>query len=84
MKAGVFIKPINEPIVERVMKEYQFTKVSPAINFIIQEFDRYSKGQAPSVREIVIEKEVKVKEEKPKPIITPIDFSEWFVSEEDK
>lgn len=81
MKAGIFIYPVNEPIVERVMKDYQFSKVSPAINFILQKYDEYSKGQAPTVREII--KEVKVKEEKPKP--TPItDFSDWFDIDEDK
>ena len=82
MKAGVFIRPENEQIVERVMKEYKFSRVSPAINFILQKYDEYSKGQAPTVREIVVEKEVKIKEEKPK--IAPIDFSEWFVLDEDE
>ena len=69
-KTGVFITPINEPIIEKVMADYGYTKISNAINFIIQEYSRMKQEDKQEV--------VEVKEEPPK-INT---FDGWFVSED--
>lgn len=42
-KTGLFISAVNEPIVNKVMEDYGYTKISNAINFIIQEYDRLTK-----------------------------------------
>ena len=69
-KTGLFISAINEPIVNKVMEDYGYTKISNAINFIIQEYDRLKKEDK---KEIVEVKE----EEQPKS-----DLLSWFVAEE--
>lgn len=70
-KTGLFISAINEPIVNSVMEKYGYTKISNAINFIIQEYDRLIKEEK---QEVV---EVKEKGEEPK-----ADLSSWFVAED--
>lgn len=71
-KTGVFISAVNEPIIDKVMTDYGYTKISNAINFIIQEYDRLTKEDK---QEVV---EVKFEEEPPKTNT----FEGWFVSEE--
>ena len=67
-KTGLFISAVNEPIVNGVMEKYGYTKISNAINFIIQEYDRL-KNQKQEVVEVVVEQ--------PKS-----DLSSWFVVED--
>ena len=69
-KTGLFISAVNEPIVNGVMEKYGYTKISNAINFIIQEYDRLSNQK----QEVVDDKE---EIEKPKS-----DLLSWFVAEE--
>lgn len=72
MKTGVFITPANEPVVQGVMDKYGYTKVSNAINFIIEEYDRLS-----NVANATEEKSFKEPEKK------KIDVSHWFVIDEE-
>lgn len=66
-KTGLFISAINEPIVNKVMADYGYTKISNAINFIIQEYDRMKN-----------ENENKIEE--PKPVEKKqSDLLSWFV-----
>ena len=74
MKTGLNLQPINEPIVKEVMEKYNFTKFSPAINYIIQEYKRLS-----SIEEDIVNTDKKDNENK-KPV--EHDFSNWFVVEE--
>ena len=69
-KTGLFISAVNEPIVNGVMEKYGYTKISNAINFIIQEYNRLSKEDK---KEVVEVQEV----EQPK-----ADLSSWFVVED--
>ena len=73
MKTGVFIKSVNEEIVNRVAEQFGYTKISNTINYIISEYDRLSK-----VANATENKPKSEEEEKPK-----IDVSSWFVTEED-
>ena len=77
MKTGVFIQPINEPILKRIMEKHGFSKISPAINFVLQEYNKLTNGgeaiKAPTPT-------TQVKQEQPQK--KQIDFSEWFVVEE--
>ena len=69
-KTGLFISAVNEPIVNNVMEKYGYTKISNAINFIIQEYDKMCNQK----QEVV---EVKEEVEEPKN-----DLSSWFVAED--
>lgn len=69
-KTGLFISAINEPIVNGVMEKKGFTKISNAINFIIQEYDRLTKEDK---KEVVEKQDI----EQPKQ-----DLSSWFVVED--
>ena len=69
-KTGLFISAVNEPIVNGVMEKYGYTKISNAINFIIQEYDRLSNQK----QEVV---EVQEEVEQPKS-----DLLSWFVAED--
>lgn len=79
MKTGVYIYPISEPIVERIMKKYKFKGVTPTLNFIIQQYDKLVREQKLEDKEIDVEKELKTRE--PKPEKPKIDFSEWFLTD---
>lgn len=72
-KTGIFISAINEPIVNRVMQDYGYTKISNAINFIIQEYDKLSKDN----KKEIVENETPTQE-----IVKPFNLNEWFVAEE--
>ena len=41
-KTGLYLEGINVPIVDRVMNEHNYSSISRAINFIIQEYSRLS------------------------------------------
>lgn len=70
-KFGFYLSAINEPVLDKVKKEFGFTKDSNAINYIIQEYNKLS--QKP--KEV---KEEKVEEEQTqKP-----SFDGWFVAED--
>ena len=68
-KTGLAISPISEPIIDRVMQEQGYTKLSAAVNFIIQEYDRLSKSDKKEIIEVV--EELKTR-----------NINEWFVQED--
>lgn len=70
-KTGLFLNSISEPIVNEVMQKFGYTKISNAINFIIQEYSRLIQEQP--------------KEEKlPEPVEEKVkaSLSDWFISED--
>lgn len=68
-KTGLFISAVNEPIVNGVMEKYGYTKISNAINFIIQEYDRLSNQK---------QEVVEIKEE----VKPQTSLNDWFVAED--
>ena len=71
-KTGLYIAPVNQPIIDRVMQENNYTKISNAINFIIQEYDKLTKQDKKEV--VATTEEVKPKKS----------LNDWFVVEESK
>lgn len=69
-KTGLFISAVNEPIVNKVMEDYGYTKISNAINFIIQEYDRLIKEDKKEVAEPQVEEKVQNS------------LLDWFVAED--
>ena len=69
-KTGLFLNSISEPIVNEVMQKFGYTKISNAINFIIQEYSRLTKEDKQEVVEQKVEEKVQS------------DFSGWFVAED--
>ena len=71
-KTGLFLNSISEPIVNEVMQKFGYTKISNAINFIIQEYSRLTQEET--------------KEDKPQPEVVEEkvkqDLSSWFVAED--
>lgn len=75
-KTGLYLEGINVPIVDRVMNEHNYSSISRAINFIIQEYSRLSNSNSTTE----------------KPITTPAptstfgannpNYNDWFVVEE--
>jgi len=70
-KTGLFLNSISEPIVNEVMQKYGYTKISNAINFIIQEYSRLTQEE-PKEQQLPEPVEEKVAK----------NLSDWFVSEE--
>lgn len=70
-KFGFYLSAINEPVLDRVKKEFGFTKDSNAINYILQEYNKLS--QKP--KEIKEEKIEEVQSQK-------TNFDGWFVAED--
>ena len=70
-KTGLFISAINEPIVNEVMQKFGYTKISNAINFIIQEYSRLTQEQPKE-------------EQLPEPVEEKVEKNllDWFVSED--
>ena len=70
-KTGLFISAINEPIVNEVMQKHGYTKISNAINFIIQEYSRLTQEQPKA-------------DTHPEPVEEKVksSLSDWFVSED--
>lgn len=71
-KTGLFLNSISEPIVNEVMQKYGYTKISNAINFIIQEYSRLT--QERPKQDIQLPKPVEEKFAK--------NLSDWFVAED--
>ena len=69
-KTGLFLSAVSEPIVNRVMQEFGYTKISNAVNYIILEYDKMINKKQEAV-------EVKEEVEEPKN-----DLSSWFVVED--
>ena len=72
-KTGLYLNPISEEIVSRVMETQSISKLSNAINFIIQEYDKLVKQ--PPVENTddvadVVEEQIKT------------DLNGWFVIED--
>ena len=72
-KTGLYLNPISEEIVNRVMETQSISKLSNAINFIIQEYDKLVK-QSP------VENTDDVSDVVGEQIKT--DLKEWFVIED--
>ena len=70
-KTGLFLNSISEPIVNEVMQKHGYTKISNAINFIIQEYSRLTQEQ-PKEEQLPEPVEEKVKNS----------LNDWFVSED--
>ena len=70
-KTGLFLNSISEPIINEVMQKYGYTKISNAINFIIQEYSR------------LMQEELKEDKPLPEPVEEKVkaSLSDWFVSE---
>lgn len=67
-KTGLYLTGTTAGIVERVMKEFGYTKISNTINYIITEYDKMITQP---------KQEEKVVEEKPHNV------NDWFVLEEE-
>lgn len=70
-KTGVYISAINQPIIEKVMSDFGYTKISNALNFIISEYSRLTKDQ-PQPTEVEVVEEVK----------KATSLSDWFIAED--
>ena len=72
-KTGLFISAINEPIVNKCMADYGYTKISNAINFIISDWQRL-KDEQPK------------EDTHPEPVEEKVakNLSDWFVAEDKK
>lgn len=69
-KTGLFISAVNEPIVNAVMEKYGYTKISNAINFIIQEYDRMKNEDKKEIVENKVEEKIQT------------NLNDWFVAED--
>lgn len=69
-KTGLYLNPISEEIVSRVMKEQSMSKLSNVINYIILEYDRLIKQPQKEEVEDVAEEQIKT------------DLNGWFVIED--
>ena len=69
-KTGLYLSPIAEEIVNKIMQQYGYTKISNCINFIVLEYDKLTKEGKQEL--------VEVKEEaKPQ-----ASLSDWFIAED--
>lgn len=70
-KTGLFISAVNEPIVNKVMEDYGYTKISNAINFIISDWQR-------------LKDEQHKQDTHPEPVEEKVkqDLSSWFIVED--
>lgn len=68
-KTGLYISAINEPIVDKVMQDYGYTKISNAINFIIQEYNRMKNEDKQEIVENKVEEKIQT------------NLNDWFVAE---
>ena len=71
-KTGLFISAINEPIVNKCMADYGYTKISNAINFIISDWQRLKDEQSKQDKQLPEPVEEKAKGS----------LSDWFVTED--
>lgn len=71
-KTGLFISAVNEPIVNKCMTDFGYTKISNAINFIISDWQRLKDEQSKQDTQLPEPVEEKVAK----------NLSDWFVAEE--
>lgn len=70
-KTGLYLSPVAEEIVNKIMQQYGYTKISNCINFIVLEYDKLTK-QPKQDTQLPEPVEEKVKQ----------DLSSWFVAED--
>ena len=69
-KTGLYLSPIAEEIVNKIMEQYGYTKISNCINFIVLEYDKLTKQDKEDTHSEPVEEKVKGS------------LSDWFVSED--
>ena len=70
-KTGLYLSPVAEEIVNKIMQQYGYTKISNCINFIVLEYDKLTK-QPKEDTHLPEPVEEKVKQ----------DLSSWFIAED--
>lgn len=70
-KTGLYLSPVAEEIVNKIMQQYGYTKISNCINFIVLEYDKLIK-QPKQDTQLPEPVEEKVKQ----------DLSSWFIAED--
>ena len=70
-KTGLYLSPIAEEIVNKIMQQHGYTKISNCINFIVLEYDKLTK-QPKQDTQLPEPVEEKVKQ----------DLSSWFIAED--
>ena len=73
-KTGLFLNSISEPIVNEVMQKHGYTKISNAINFIIQEYSRLTQEEKKEDKQEIVESKIEENVQNK--------LSEWFVAED--
>ena len=73
-KTGLFLNSISEPIVNKCMADYGYTKISNAINFIISDWQRLRDEERKNPKQEATEEQVEEKVVK--------NLSDWFVAED--
>ena len=73
-KTGLFISAINEPIINKCMADYGYTKISNCINFIISDWNRLKNEEGKEPKQEVVEQKVEEK--------VTVSLSDWFVAED--
>lgn len=73
-KTGLFLNSISEPIVNEVMQKYGYTKISNAINFIIQEYSRLTQEEKKEDKQEIVESKIEENVQNK--------LSDWFVAED--
>lgn len=69
-KTGLYLSPIAEEIVNKIMEQYGYTKISNCINFIVLEYDKLTKQPKSDTHPEPVEEKVKQ------------DLSSWFIAED--
>ena len=69
-KTGLYLSPIAEEIVNKIMQQYGYTKISNCINFIVLEYDKLTKQKQSDTHPEPVGEKVKQ------------DLSSWFVQED--
>lgn len=70
-KTGLYLSPVAEEIVNKIMQQHGYTKISNCINFIVLEYDKLTKQE-------------KIDTQLPEPVEEKVkaSLSDWFVSED--
>ena len=69
-KTGLYLSPIAEEIVNKIMQQYGYTKISNCINFIVLEYDKLTKKK----KEVVKTEPQQENNGRPQ-----VDFTGWFI-----
>ena len=67
-KTGLYLSPIAEEIVNKIMQKYGYTKISNCINFIVLEYDKLV-NQKQEVVENKVEEKIQT------------NLNDWFVAD---